>query len=121
MKGPYRLSGYRGAFVGKEVTMNRLKWVLSVVFAVSITSLGTGCFVIAGAHREERHGGYRQPVVRSRVIIIVDDVWIHRHGSADLYIDGRFHGRVSGRARSEERRVGKECRCLCRSRWSPDQ
>jgi cytochrome c len=24
-----------------------------------------------------------------------------------------------GKARSEERRVGKECRRLCRSRWSP--
>ena len=24
-----------------------------------------------------------------------------------------------GRIRSEERRVGKECRALCRSRWSP--
>jgi hypothetical protein len=23
------------------------------------------------------------------------------------------------RRRSEERRVGKECRCWCRSRWSP--
>ena len=26
---------------------------------------------------------------------------------------------VSGRIRSEERRVGKECPVLCRSRWSP--
>ena len=25
-----------------------------------------------------------------------------------------------GTARSEERRVGKECYALCRSRWSPD-
>ena len=24
-----------------------------------------------------------------------------------------------GRARSEERRVGKECNAMCRSRWSP--
>jgi hypothetical protein len=28
-------------------------------------------------------------------------------------------GRTAGRVRSEERRVGKECRRLCRSRWSP--
>jgi tryptophan synthase beta chain len=27
---------------------------------------------------------------------------------------------VSQDRRSEERRVGKECRRLCRSRWSPD-
>jgi hypothetical protein len=26
---------------------------------------------------------------------------------------------AGGRVRSEERRVGKECRRLCRSRWSP--
>ena len=26
---------------------------------------------------------------------------------------------VDGKPRSEERRVGKECQCLCRSRWSP--
>src|SRR5213079_3627806 len=28
-------------------------------------------------------------------------------------------GPVEDRMRSEERRVGKECRLLCRSRWSP--
>jgi hypothetical protein len=28
-------------------------------------------------------------------------------------------GRLGVRQRSEERRVGKECRRLCRSRWSP--
>jgi cyclic pyranopterin phosphate synthase len=27
--------------------------------------------------------------------------------------------KLSHRERSEERRVGKECRRLCRSRWSP--
>jgi pyruvate ferredoxin oxidoreductase alpha subunit len=36
---------------------------------------------------------------------------------------GAEYGKVSGRSygilRSEERRVGKECRRLCRSRWSP--
>ena len=26
---------------------------------------------------------------------------------------------LAGIARSEERRVGKECTCWCRSRWSP--
>ena len=26
---------------------------------------------------------------------------------------------LASRGRSEERRVGKECRLLCRSRWSP--
>jgi TolB protein len=45
-------------------------------------------------------------------------------GSLGKLADGRFDVRyklwdvVKG-ARSEERRVGKECRRLCRSRWSP--
>ena len=30
-----------------------------------------------------------------------------------------FQITVFGDERSEERRVGKECRALCRSRWSP--
>src|SRR3546814_14091028 len=33
-------------------------------------------------------------------------------------IPGTNHYLVGG-ARSEERRVGKECVCTCRSRWSP--
>src|SRR3546814_3320215 len=32
---------------------------------------------------------------------------------------GRRHGFVFRRRRSEERRVGKECVSTCRSRWSP--
>ena len=33
---------------------------------------------------------------------------------------GRLDGNVTlDELRSEERRVGKECRLLCRSRWSP--
>ena len=55
-----------------------------------------------------------------------------RHTEFDLAADGRIrrmvmdvrtpNGRTSnerGRRRSEERRVGKECAGLCRSRWSP--
>ena len=30
-----------------------------------------------------------------------------------------FAGAVFQEARSEERRVGKECASMCRSRWSP--
>src|SRR3546814_11932888 len=31
-----------------------------------------------------------------------------------------LHGAMKDLARSEERRVGKECVSTCRSRWSPD-
>ena len=46
-----------------------------------------------------------------------------RYGFVNIncYDDYRSHVPVSGYAdiRSEERRVGKECSILCRSRWSP--
>ena len=38
----------------------------------------------------------------------------------EMIADGEGLGvRLSTRGRSEERRVGKECRSWCRSRWSP--
>ena len=39
----------------------------------------------------------------------------------DISLDGEFEGVELARTidRSEERRVGKECATLCRSRWSP--
>ena len=57
--------------------------------------------------------------------------YIRGVGSADFiasldpgvatYVDGVYLGRTTGGAldRSEERRVGKECLSVCRSRWSP--
>ena len=37
-----------------------------------------------------------------------------------LYRQGKFRDvKLASRARSEERRVGKECLSVCRSRWSP--
>jgi hypothetical protein len=40
-------------------------------------------------------------------------------GGRNLSIEGMEAGDTLGDVRSEERRVGKECRRLCRSRWSP--
>ena len=41
----------------------------------------------------------------------------------DLFVEvgsgGDFARHAFARGRSEERRVGKECTVLCRSRWSP--
>ena len=37
----------------------------------------------------------------------------------NLWMFGRLQGLRSADARSEERRVGKECIAVCRSRWSP--
>ena len=38
------------------------------------------------------------------------------HDFTDIY---KFKDKLNGKIRSEERRVGKECLWLCRSRWSP--
>src|SRR3546814_20592371 len=45
----------------------------------------------------------------------------HKHGGASLNRLDRVlrNEHRSGTARSEERRVGKECVSTCRSRWSP--
>ena len=43
-----------------------------------------------------------------------DRQWIHT--DAERAAKGPFKGTI---ARSEERRVGKECPSKCRSRWSP--
>src|SRR3546814_4101129 len=43
-----------------------------------------------------------------------------RFGALSIYFAGLLRPRaVALRARSEERRVGKECVSTCRSRWSP--
>ena len=36
-----------------------------------------------------------------------------------MIIQGGFTDGIQGIGRSEERRVGKECSVVCRSRWSP--
>jgi len=48
-------------------------------------------------------------------------VKIYSYGENDRYFIGvpSPYGYIRGIVRSEERRVGKECLRLCRSRWSP--
>src|SRR6059036_4357020 len=58
---------------------------------------------------------YADPAFRDRVPHgLTEDA-----GDLRLALDGKAWGRVAADAdrRSEERRVGKECRRLCRSRW----
>src|SRR3546814_15806442 len=48
------------------------------------------------------------------------DELVDRTGTR-LHVGGLVLGTLDGHAdRSEERRVGKECVCTCRYRWSPD-
>ena len=52
-----------------------------------------------------------------------ETIWIHAASAGEVAavseLIARIKARGGERARSEERRVGKECRCTCRSRWSP--
>ena len=49
---------------------------------------------------------------------VVGGFYTGRHGHAQAFVARERKGRW-GSARSEERRVGKECMVQCRSRWSP--
>src|SRR3546814_20852669 len=67
-----------------------------------------------GAALPRRHIGFGDRVARLRQpdSVVGDD---DADDIAGAYIELRVD-----RARSEERRVGKECVSKCRSRWSPD-
>ena len=56
-------------------------------------------------------GSFTFEDISSKAGIIKDDKWNTGVVFADVNADGWL--------RSEERRVGKECVCWCRSRWSP--
>ena len=45
--------------------------------------------------------------------------WVARPGHSSAPGGFKRAGKFKKASRSEERRVGKECRCTCRSRWSP--
>ena len=64
---------------------------------------------------------YRSP--RNRGKLEPSDFDLHRDNPLcgdEVHLYGHIEdGKLVGVARSEERRVGKECSSPCRSRWSP--
>ena len=56
-----------------------------------------------------------------RMVLEGDTEWIVCPGQfVNIALEGRYLRRpISVCDRSEERRVGKECASMCRSRWSP--
>ena len=57
-------------------------------------------------------------IVASNRLAEIVDKYVHKGDK--LYLEGKIRTRsYSDQSRSEERRVGKECLRLCRSRWSP--
>ena len=72
--------------------------------------------------------GFRDHLLRldadsrhDRFGMAVSDEFVRNYAERCFGIDDVIYGFVAeGEVRrSEERRVGKECRLLCRSRWSP--
>ena len=86
-------------------------------------------FVIAGDKSDEIYTGYRQLTgvthllpkatygyIQSKAIYPTEEQALN---TAKGYRDRKLPLDVLVVDRSEERRVGKECPSLCRSRWSP--
>ena len=71
------------------------------------------CNIASSEAHNKRTAEYMRHIGESRIYVVSElstdnEQWINPDfGSPDL------------RTRSEERRVGKECRIGCRSRWSP--
>jgi 16S rRNA (cytosine967-C5)-methyltransferase len=93
-------------------------WGLSHRFAGSGDRVAIGSLVF-DALRKKASAGWIMGAATSRAAVLftyattwgrgiaaLDEALTHPHAPAEL-------------TRSEERRVGKECRRLCRSRWSP--
>src|SRR5258706_5525611 len=59
----------------------------------------------------QAHSNSQRPTIVGKTMKIVGEIV----SDEELYIDGDLEGTLELRNRSEERRVGKECR----SRWSP--
>src|SRR3546814_14780400 len=67
----------------------------------------------------ERPGGFLHPFQMVRQMNNAF-IWVEPHRLDQVESDVAGPGeRALGQARSEERRVGKECVSTCRSRWSP--
>jgi ATP-dependent Clp protease ATP-binding subunit ClpB len=67
-------------------------------------------------------GGYLTEAVRRKPysVVLLDEVEKAHPDVFNVLLQVLDDGRLTdGQGRSEERRVGKECRRLCRSRWSP--
>src|SRR3546814_15641997 len=88
----------RGMMVGGEVNANEIGGA-SAALANTITGNSTVGLLLAGAP------GPQDVTIRGNVI--------HGNGTAG-------HEDVPAGIRSEERRVGKECVRMCRSRWWPN-
>src|ERR1017187_537247 len=83
---------------------------IGVAAADALRRIKTGSCSQAGLVGEVMQGGVEE------VIVAPDSVWICRVGPATghVVVDGARSQQAARRNRSEERRVGKECR----SRWS---
>ena len=100
------------AFLG--YFLRRLSLVIPTLLGVTIITF-TLTYVLPGNPAVVKAGPLVSPEVvkeLEKAMGLDQPAWV-QYGR---YISGVLHGDLG---RSEERRVGKECRALCRSRWSP--
>src|SRR3546814_17165331 len=67
----------------------------------------------------QQHGPQLDPCAGMKKVRQAGAEPVERAVLADDVVVERGIRRIEGNARSEERRVGKECVSTCRSRWSP--
>ena len=74
---------------------------------------------VSGGSQKLKRKKYDKQLRRLHEQLVKLQEWVvHKGLKVCVVFEGR-DGAGKGGTRSEERRVGKECYALCRSRWSP--
>src|SRR3546814_15819133 len=79
----------------------------------------SGTFLPAGGSPPDRACPHIPSMPRCRKKVLSDDVALPGRSHGPQGAATRLRSADSSAVRSEERRVGKERVCTCRSRWSP--
>src|SRR3546814_1735211 len=93
-----------------------IQYVFFLLFFFSSRRRHTRCALVTGVQTCALPiSRANRPAPQTNSDLLKLDVAVDLDGKIDL-VDRQGH---TGRQRSEERRVGKECVSTCRSRWSP--
>jgi LmbE family N-acetylglucosaminyl deacetylase len=86
------------------------------IIAREIQSGGRAHFVVCSRSESGAHGTPRERTAEAQKSAAILGVTLH---FVKLGHESGAEGATNAKVRSEERRVGKECMPVCRSRWSP--
>ena len=128
-----RASQGAGKLIHRQgLTMSRSFKVVFLLWAVLIAGLSSARVSTTPAPQAQTPPGQKPPQVVVQVLppagYAGTDTCITCHTDHEATLKGTQHARAKnprtpaaaqGCERSEERRVGKECQSVCRSRWSP--